>query len=253
MKITILGSGTSQGVPVVACDCAVCQSDNEKDKRLRASILIETADTTIVVDAGPDFRQQMLREKVKKLDAILITHSHKDHIAGLDDVRSFNYLSRKPMRVYASQRDQEEIKREFSYAFDDHPYPGVPRIEFVDLKEEPFQIGDLKIIPFIVKHRFLDVYGFRIGDFAYITDTNHIPEKAMQVLQGTRILILDALRKEQHISHFTLSEALNIADTLNVEQAYFTHISHLMGFHEEVQGSLNEKRMLAWDGLEINI
>ncbi|MCK9290689.1 MAG: MBL fold metallo-hydrolase [Bacteroidales bacterium] len=253
MRITVLGSGTSQGVPVVACPCAVCHSTDEKDKRLRSSIMIEENDTAVVIDAGPDFRQQMLRQQVKQLDAILITHTHKDHIAGLDDVRSFNYLSQKPMTVYATKKDQQAIMREFFYAFTEQPYPGVPRIQFQDLTETPFKIGSLEIIPLKVMHMRLEVFGFRLKDFAYITDVNHIPDKTMKLLEGVKVIILDALRKEKHLSHFTLDEAIEVARQLKVEQAYFTHISHLMGFHQQVQNELPDNMSLAWDGLIIDL
>jgi phosphoribosyl 1,2-cyclic phosphate phosphodiesterase len=253
VKVTVLGSGTSQGVPVIACPCNVCASDNPKDKRLRSSIMIETSETTIVVDAGPDFRQQMLRENVKKLDAILITHTHKDHIAGLDDVRSFNFLTRKPMKVFARSADQMDIRKEFSYAFTDNPYPGVPEFEMIDLLEKPFQVGDIQIIPFEVKHMMLKVLGFRFGDFAYITDANVIPEKSIEKLKGVKVLVIDALRKKKHLSHFNLEEAILVAQRLGVRQTYFTHISHLMGLFDDVQKELPEGMMLAWDGLSFEV
>lgn len=253
MKITVLGSGTSQGVPVIACQCKVCKSSDKHDKRLRSSVMIQKECTTVVIDTGPDFRQQMLRENVENLDAILITHTHKDHIAGLDDVRSFNYLSGKPMQVYASAYDQEEIKREFAYAFDKKPYPGVPKIELKELTEKDIIIGKLHIRPFRVMHHQLEVFGFRIDDFAYITDANYIPASSMEKLFGVKVLILDALRKEKHVSHFNLEEAIQLAKRLKVEQTYFTHLSHLMGLHHQVQKELPENMALAWDGLKINM
>ncbi|NOU48918.1 MAG: MBL fold metallo-hydrolase [Bacteroidales bacterium] len=253
MKITVLGSGTSQGVPVIACDCDVCKSNDPLDKRLRSSIMIESEGTTIVVDAGPDFRQQLLREKVKKVDAILITHCHKDHIAGLDDVRSFNYLFKKAMRVYAAKRDQLRIKEEFSYAFTDDKYPGVPDFDLINLDEHAFQIDHILIQPIKVRHMHLSVYGFRIGDFAYITDVNFIPEESMQLLRGVKILIIDALRKYKHPSHFTLDEAIEVAKQLGSEQTFFTHISHLMGKSCDINPVLPEGMSLAWDGLQIEI
>lgn len=253
MKITVLGSGTSQGIPVIACECDVCRSLDPFDKRLRASIMIESNNTTLVIDAGPDFRQQLLREKVKKLDAILITHHHKDHIAGLDDVRSFNYLFKKAMRVYACKRDQLRIKEEFSYAFADEKYPGVPDFDLITLSNETFQVDNILIQPLKVKHMHLTVYGFRIGDFAYITDVNFIPEETMMMLKGIKVLIIDALRKYKHPSHFTLNEAIAIARKLEVKQTYFTHISHLMGKSVDVNATLPEGMSLAYDGLQFEM
>lgn len=253
MKITVLGSGTSQGVPVIACPCDVCASNDPHDRRLRSSVLIETAVTTLVIDAGPDFRQQMLRANVKKLDAILITHTHKDHIAGLDDVRSFNYLTGKPVIVYARPSDQEEIKQEFRYAFTDNPYPGVPEFDLRDLTTAPFHVGDISIQPLELKHMKLSVFGFRIGDFSYLTDVNFIPKESMDLLRGTQVLIIDALRKKQHPSHFNLGQAIEVSKQLNVPQTYFTHISHLMGKHATIEKELPKNMNLAWDGLEIDL
>lgn len=253
VKVTVLGSGTSQGVPVIACPCPVCASADEHDKRLRSSILLQTASTTLVVDAGPDFRQQMLRAGVKKLDAILISHTHKDHIAGLDDVRSFNYLTGNPMPVFACKRDQEEIRHEFSYAFTKNPYPGVPEYDLHELTTEPFQLGDIPIQAVELLHMHLSVFGFRFGRFAYLTDVNHIPPKSMKVLEGIEILMIDALRKKPHLSHFNLEQAIEVAEQLAVKTAYFTHISHLMGFHREVQAELPANMFLAWDGLSFEI
>ena len=253
MKVTVLGSGTSQGVPVIACSCSVCASDDIRDKRLRSSILVEHDDTIVVVDAGPDFRQQMLRAGVKKVDGILITHTHKDHIAGLDDVRSFNYLTKKPMRLYARTADQEDIKKEFSYAFAENPYPGVPQYEFVTINDEAFQIGNLTIQPFVVMHMYLEVFGFRFGEFAYVTDVNRIPEKAMIALRGVKVLMLDALRRHKHASHFNLDEAIDAARKIGAELTVFTHVSHLMGKYAEVEKELPKGMMLAYDGQIISL
>lgn len=251
VKITILGSGTSQGVPVIGCGCAVCASDDSRDKRLRSSILVQKGETTVVVDAGPDFRQQMLRENVRHLDAVLITHTHKDHIAGLDDVRSFNYLQKKPMKVFAAPEDQKQIRQEFAYAFRDNPYPGVPRIELIDLEAHAFAIGELEIIPFRVMHMELPVFGFRFGDFTYITDANYIPPESMKLIRGSKVIVLDALRRKKHVSHFTLDEAVEVIHELKPEKAYFTHVSHLMGPCREVQAELPPNMHLAYDGLQI--
>jgi phosphoribosyl 1,2-cyclic phosphate phosphodiesterase len=253
LKITILGSGTSQGVPVIACPCEVCQSGDQRDKRLRSSALIESEQTNLLIDAGPDFRQQMLREKVTKLDAILITHCHKDHIAGLDDVRSFNYLFGKPMDIYASERDQIAIRQEFSYAFHENPYPGVPEFKLITLPESDFAVKDLTITPLDVRHMHMKVFGFRIGGFTYITDANLIPADTMELIKGSKVIVLNALRKQKHISHFNLTEAIDILQKLKPEKAYLTHISHMMGKHADVQPELPDNIFLAYDGLKILI
>ena len=251
LRITILGSGTSQGVPVIACQCPVCLSTDPFDKRLRSSIMIESDTTCVVVDTGPDFRQQMLREDVRKVDAVLITHTHKDHIAGLDDVRSFNYLLKRPMKVYASKHDQLDIEREYAYAFADKKYPGVPEIELIDMSVKPFVVGDIHIQPIQVMHRYLKVFAFRIGRFAYLTDLNHIPEESMKLLKGVDLLVIDALRKEHHVSHFSLSEAIEAARQIGARKTWFTHISHLMGKHAVVQAELPEGMALAYDRMQI--
>jgi len=248
-----LGSGTSQGVPVIGCPCAVCASVDDRDKRLRSSVMVDDGQTCLVIDTGPDFRQQMLRENVKKLDAVLITHCHKDHIAGLDDVRSFNFLQQRPMRVFAGEADQQVIKLEFAYAFADNPYPGVPKIDLIDIHLKPFTVGTLEVIPFLVKHMHLDVFGFRIGDFSYITDANFIPPESMDIIRGSKVIILDALRHKKHVSHFTLDEAVEVIKELKPDLSYFTHISHLMGKHQEVESGLPENMFLAYDGLEIQL
>ncbi len=253
MKITILGSGTSQGVPVIGCQCEVCVSDDPRDKRLRSSILVECGNTLVVVDAGPDFRQQMLRAGVRRLDAILISHTHKDHIAGLDDVRSFNYLMRQPMKVYATARDQLDIRKEFSYAFSDNPYPGVPEFDLQLLKDEPFRIGEIDVVPFVVMHHKLPVFAFRFGNLAYITDVSYIPPSAIDRLKGIEVLIIDALRKEKHISHFSLTEAIEVARFTGARQTWFTHVSHLMGRNAAVERLLPSGMKLAYDGQVIEI
>ena len=253
MKVTFLGTGTSQGIPVIACDCAVCRSKNLYDKRLRSSVMVETENKFIVIDAGPDFRYQMLREDVKKVDAILITHGHKDHIGGLDDVRAFNYITRKPIDVYARDNAQFFLKREFYYAFEKERYPGTPEINIHTITDEPFFIDHTKVIPINVLHYKVNVFGFRIKDFTYITDANYIAGSEMDKIRGSRIVVINALRKRKHISHFTLNEAVDILKEIKPEKGYLTHISHLLGLHDEVEKELPDFINLAYDGLEIII
>ncbi len=252
MKITFLGTGTSQGVPVIACPCDVCQNGTKKDKRLRSSVLIETDNLTLVIDAGPDFRYQMLRANVKRLDAVLITHSHKDHIAGLDDVRSFNYLQRSAMDIYACDRDQEEIKREFSYAFTDNDYPGIPSFNLINI-EKSINIHDTTVEVLPALHMRMEVYGYRIGDFAYITDTNYLPGSTMAGLLDCKVIVLNALRRQEHVSHYNLEKAVSVLEFLRPEKAYLTHISHFMGFHDEVEKELPDFIRLAYDGLSLEL
>jgi phosphoribosyl 1,2-cyclic phosphate phosphodiesterase len=251
LKITFLGTGTSQGVPVITCNCEVCQSDDHRNNRLRVSILIETADKTIVIDSGPDFRYQMLRAKVKDLDAILFTHEHKDHVAGLDDIRPFNYLLHKDIDIYATDRVQDALKREFSYIFSEVKYPGLPQIELHTIDQDPFFIGQTQIIPLAIMHYKLPILGFRIGDFTYITDAKTISEETIDKVRGTKILIINALQRQPHISHFTLDEAIDFAQKIGAEQTYFTHISHNLGLHEEVEKELPAGMKLAYDGLTL--
>jgi phosphoribosyl 1,2-cyclic phosphate phosphodiesterase len=251
LKITFLGSGTSSGVPMIGCDCAVCTSPDKKDKRLRSSILVESDATTIVIDTTPDFRYQMLRANVKKLDAVLFTHPHKDHVAGLDDVRAYNYFQQKPMDVYANSLTEETIKREFAYAFSDKRYPGIPSINLNTIDETPFVIGDIPVVPVLVWHLKMPVLGFRFGRFTYITDANKIDAEEREKIKGSETIVLNALRNEKHISHFTLEEAVEMVQQLQVPAAYFTHISHQLGRHTEVNKSLPQGIELAYDGLEI--
>jgi phosphoribosyl 1,2-cyclic phosphate phosphodiesterase len=251
LKITFLGTGTSQGVPLIACKCEVCTSTNVKDKRLRSSIMVETSTTTIVIDTGPDFRQQMLREQVEQLDAVVFTHEHKDHIAGLDDVRAFNFINGKHIEVYATSRVQAAIKREFAYIFAEDKYPGIPLINLHEINIAPFKINHIEFIPIEVMHYKMPVLGFRIADFTYITDAKSISEKEKEKIKGSKVLVLNALRREEHISHFTFQEAIDLAQELNVEQAYFTHISHQLGLYEQVSEELPSNIFLAYDGLKL--
>lgn len=252
MKITFLGTGTSQGVPVIACDCNTCHSDDSRDKRLRTSLLLENGTTNILFDAGPDFRQQMLNHNVLKLDSILLTHEHRDHIGGLDDVRAFNYKSQDAIDIWAEDRVQKALKKEYSYVFSEFQYPGIPKMRLNDVTESSFRVGDLTIMPVRVFHYRLPVYGFRLGNFAYITDANYIPEESKEKLFGVKYLVINALRKEKHISHFSLREALEFIREISPKKAFLTHISHQMGLHSEISKELPAGVSLAYDGLSFS-
>lgn len=253
MIVTFLGTGTSQGVPVIACNCDVCQSIDFRDKRLRTSIHLEVSGQSIVIDTGPDFRTQILRERIKHLDAILFTHEHKDHTAGLDDVRSFNFAQKMDMPIYADSRVITQLKKEFSYVFETEKYPGVPRLDVNEITNSPFEVNGVKITPIEVLHYKLPVFGFRIKDFTYITDANYISEKEIEKIKGSKILVLNALQKKDHISHFTLDQAIDIAQIVNAEKTYFTHISHNLGKHRDVEKELPKNCELAFDGLKLHI
>jgi len=253
LKITFLGTGTSSGVPMIACDCEVCTSTNKKDRRLRSSIMVESENTVIVIDSTPDFRYQMLREKVKRLDAIIFTHPHKDHIAGLDDIRAFNFFSKRPMQIFANEMTQEVVIREFPYAFTDTKYPGLPEIALNTIAMEPFVVGDIPVIPILVWHLKMPVLGFQFGKFTYITDANRIDEPEKEKILGSEVIVVNALRKEKHISHYNLEEALDLVKELKTPRAYFTHISHQLGKHDSVNSILPEGMQLAYDGLVLRI
>jgi len=238
---------------MISCGCRVCTSTDENDKRLRSSILVQSETTTFVVDTTPDFRTQMLRINNNTLDAVLFTHPHKDHTAGLDDVRAYNFFSGRTMDVYANSLTEEALKREFAYAFSDKRYPGIPEINLITVDESPFVIGDIEVIPIVVWHYKMPVYAFRFGNFTYITDANRIEEKEKDKIKGSEVLVVNALRKEEHISHFTLKEAVNLVNELNVPRGYFTHISHQLGKHAEVDATLPPHIRLAYDGLKISL
>lgn len=251
MKGIFLGTGTSQGVPVIACSCDVCRSADIKDKRLRTSFFIESDSTSIVIDTGPDFRQQMLTNSITRMDAVVFTHEHKDHVAGMDDIRAFNFSQKKDMDVYASDLVQIALKREFPYVFSENKYPGVPQVQLHTIADHSFRIGDIKLMPINVEHYIMPVKGYRVGDLSYITDAKKISPSEFNKIRGSRILILNALRKSEHISHFNLKEALEIIEEIQPEKAYLTHISHLMGRHETVSKELPSNVEIAYDGLQI--
>jgi len=253
LTITFLGTGTSQGIPVIACECEVCRSIDFRDKRLRTSIHIEKENKSFIVDTGPDFRQQVLRERIKSLDAVIFTHEHKDHTAGLDDIRGFNFKQRKDMPLYAREHVLEQLKKEFSYAFGSKKYPGVPMIRTNVVENKPFEIEGITFEPIEVMHHKLPVFGYRIDNFTYITDANFIREKELQKVKGTQILVLNALQKKEHLSHFNLNEAIELIAKINPKEAYLTHISHKLGLHQEVSEKLPENVALAYDGLKISL
>jgi len=236
---------------VIGCTCEVCRSLDYRDKRLRSSIHLEVDGLSIVVDTGPDFRQQMLRENVRHLDAVLFTHGHRDHLAGLDDVRAYNFLQNSDMPLFATDIVLEQIRTEFFYAFSPKKYPGIPQLQLNTIDSQSFKIGNVNITPLPVMHLKLPVLGFRIGNFSYITDANLIPPATFELLKDTEVLVLNALQKEAHISHFNLAEAIDMAKKIGAKQTYFTHISHKLGLHKQVQKELPESVALAHDGLTI--
>ena len=253
MTVTFLGTGTSQGVPIICCECAVCKSTNIKDNRLRSSILIESETAKVVIDSGPDFRQQLLRRELKSLDAVVFTHEHKDHIAGLDEVKAFNYFNKMRMPVYATERVQNALKREFAYIFSDDKYPGIPEVDLFTVTDEPIIIKDITLLPIDVVHFKMPVKAYRINNFTYITDANYISEEEKEKIKGSEIIVINALRREPHLSHFTFNEAINLMEELKPKKAYFTHISHQLGLHTEVSKELPDFIELAYDGLQIEI
>ena len=253
LHINFLGTGTSSGVPMIGCSCEVCTSGDPKDNRLRSSVMITSPEKKLVIDTTPDFRYQMLRTHTGHLDAVIYTHPHKDHIAGLDDIRAFNFFSQKPMELYANYLTEEALRRDFYYAFAEKKYPGIPEINLNLIDDKPFRVGDMEIIPIEVWHLKMPVLGFRFGKFTYITDANRLEEESKEKVRGSEVIVINALRKEKHISHFNLEEAVKLVQELNIPCAYFTHISHQLGLHEEINRELPEGIELAYDGLTLDL
>ena len=253
MRVTFLGTGTSQGVPVIGCKCDVCLSADSRDKRLRCSVWVETDNNSLVIDTGPDFRQQMLRDQVERVDAILFTHEHKDHTAGLDDVRAYNFKYDMDMPLFGNENVEACLKRDYYYAFADTKYPGVPMLDFRRISNEPFDFNGDTITPILVRHYKLPVFGFRIEDFTYITDAKTIDESEIEKIKGSEILVINALRKQEHLSHFNVDEALEMVDRVKPRRAYFTHISHLLGKHADVEKELPSNVKIAHDQLKVEI
>ena len=251
MRITLLGTGTSQGVPVIACHCNVCLSEDLKDKRLRSSVMIEVDNQILVIDTGPDFRQQMLREKVERVDAVLFTHHHKDHVAGLDDIRAFNHKWKRDMQLYCTILTQEALKKEFPYVFAKEKYPGTPKVKINIIQDSLFKIQDTSIMPIKAQHYMMPVLGFRIKGFVYLTDVSVISDKEKEKMKGADLIILDALRKKEHISHFNLDQAVALLKELKPKQALLTHISHYMGLSQDVNNELPKNIQLGYDGQKI--
>jgi phosphoribosyl 1,2-cyclic phosphate phosphodiesterase len=253
LKVTFLGTGTSQGIPLIGCNCEVCRSLDFRDKRLRTSIHLEVNGKSFIIDSGPDFRQQVLRARITKLDALIFTHEHKDHTAGLDDIRSFNFFQKKNMPIYGTQKVLSQIRKEFSYAFTEFKYPGIPLIDVIEIENKAFEIEGVSFLPIEVMHFKLPVFGYRVGDFSYITDANSITDNELKKIEGSKVIVLNALQKTEHVSHFTLDEAVDLLKELKPEKAYLTHVSHRMGLHKEVEQELPDFIKFAYDGLKISI
>jgi len=251
--VTFLGTGTSQGIPVIACQCNVCQSLDYRDKRLRTSVHIEINGQSFVIDTGPDFRQQMLLAKITKLDAVLYTHEHKDHTAGMDDIRSFNFKQKKDMPLYARKQVLNQLKQEFAYVFSNSKYPGVPQVELHEITNKPFKVAGIAIEPIDTMHYKLPVFGFRIEDFVYVTDTNYISEPELDKMRNAEVLVLNALHQSPHISHYNLKEALEVIDQVQPKQAYLVHMSHQMGLHSDIEAILPDNVSFAYDGLKVKL
>ncbi|MCR4681641.1 MAG: MBL fold metallo-hydrolase [Bacteroidales bacterium] len=253
MKVTLLGTGTSQGVPVVGCQCDVCRSSDPRDARLRTSAFVEVKGTRLLIDAGPDLRQQLLRNHITMVDAILVTHEHKDHLGGVDDIRPIYFQKRAPIEIYGLQRVLNVIRKDYDYAFKPHPYPGVPSLHLNPIKDDPFVVNGVEILPIHVRHLTLPILGYRIGNFGYVTDASFIPETDLNKLKGLDVLVLNALRIKEHYSHFNLAQALHVIELLAPKRAYLTHISHEMGRYVEVSPMLPDNVFLGEDGMVIDM
>ncbi|MES2620554.1 MAG: MBL fold metallo-hydrolase [Bacteroidota bacterium] len=253
MQVTFLGTGTSAGVPLIGCQCRVCKSSDPRDKRLRTSILLQTDNLTVAVDCGPDFRQQMLREDVRQMDAILMTHLHKDHTGGMDDIRAFNFITRKSIDIYCDYPTELGIKEQYAYVFSETDYPYLPKMKFIRIDDTPFSIADLNVIPIEVMHANMPVKGFRFGDFTYITDAKTIAKEERDKIRGSKVLVINALRPEEHYSHLTIEQALEVVDDIKPDLTYFVHMSHQFGLHEEEGKKLPSNVKVAYDGLKISV
>ena len=254
MVITFLGTGTSQGVPVIGCSCETCKSMDIRDHRLRSSLLIKDSETSIVIDVGPDFRQQILTHPIDYLHAVLLTHEHNDHVIGLDDTRPFYFRQKEGIDFFASENVFSELKVRFPYAFSLKAYPGAPKIKTNLLTPyNSFDLENLRITPIPIYHGKLEIFAFRVNNFTYITDGSSIPDDSLEIIKGSEVLVINALRKSKHYSHFNLNEALEIIQSVNPREAYITHISHLMGCHKAVQAELPPNVFLAYDGLSISL
>ena len=253
MRVRLLGTGTSQGIPIIGCTCPVCTSTDERDHRLRTSALVEVDGLNILIDAGPDLRQQLLRCGVTRLDALLMTHEHKDHTGGIDDVRPINFLMKQPLNIYGQPRVMKAIRNDYSYAFATEQYPGVPQLVLNPIQPEPFEVKGVEVIPVKVRHMTLPIFGYRIRNFAYITDASFISETEKKKLKGVKVLVINALRREQHYSHFNLEQALAVIDEVKPERAYLTHVSHRLGKYVEVSAELPENVFLGIDNQLIEV
>ncbi len=251
-KITFLGTGTSQGIPVIGCKCPVCLSSDSRDKRLRTSAFIEYEGLRIIIDAGPDFRQQLLANNISEIDGIILTHSHKDHTGGLDDIRAFNYNLQKDVPVYCEQRVLESLEKQYYYAFEDHKYPGVPMFDIRLIDEKPFKINGIEIIPVRALHYRMPVLGYRFGDLGYLTDASAISDESVELFKGVKVFVISTIRREPHISHFTLDQALQVASRTGASQVYLTHISHQLEPYAQLSKNLPEGVLPAYDGLQVS-